>query len=194
MPLTAYAPVGDPDNNHRRHRESRLFSQSILTILTPNNTNLICRVQLKGEGRWVSLSLSLGEFSPAPRFLAISEPFLYEIAGLDETAQTYNLANWQGGVISGARYAFRTLRAPLQQVRLHELRGQLSSGDIGAISSAAAAAVAQLLARQLDFAQDLAGWKIETELSPLGSLREAGAIPQDTSATFTAPSHPAPPA
>ena len=26
MPLTAYAPLGDPDPNHRRHRESRRFS------------------------------------------------------------------------------------------------------------------------------------------------------------------------
>jgi hypothetical protein len=27
MPLTAYAPLGDPDPNHRRHRESRRFSR-----------------------------------------------------------------------------------------------------------------------------------------------------------------------
>jgi len=26
VPLTAYAPVGDRDSNHRRHRESRRFS------------------------------------------------------------------------------------------------------------------------------------------------------------------------
>jgi hypothetical protein len=29
MPLTAYAPVGDPDLNHRRHRESRRFSPDL---------------------------------------------------------------------------------------------------------------------------------------------------------------------
>jgi hypothetical protein len=29
MPLTAYAPVGDPDPSHRRHRESRRFSPSL---------------------------------------------------------------------------------------------------------------------------------------------------------------------
>jgi hypothetical protein len=29
MPLTAYAPVGDPDRNHHRHRESRRFSPDL---------------------------------------------------------------------------------------------------------------------------------------------------------------------
>jgi len=29
MPLTAYAPLGDPDPNHRRHRESRRFSDDL---------------------------------------------------------------------------------------------------------------------------------------------------------------------
>lgn len=29
MPLTAYAPLGDPDPNHRRHRESRRFSRDL---------------------------------------------------------------------------------------------------------------------------------------------------------------------
>jgi hypothetical protein len=29
MPLTAYAPLGDPDPNHRRHRESRRFTNDL---------------------------------------------------------------------------------------------------------------------------------------------------------------------
>ena len=29
MPLTAYAPLGDPAPNHRRHRESRRFSRDL---------------------------------------------------------------------------------------------------------------------------------------------------------------------
>jgi hypothetical protein len=29
MPLTAYAPLGDPDPNHRRHPESRRFSPNL---------------------------------------------------------------------------------------------------------------------------------------------------------------------
>lgn len=30
MPLTAYAPLGDPDPSHRRHRESRPFSRELI--------------------------------------------------------------------------------------------------------------------------------------------------------------------
>jgi hypothetical protein len=30
MPLTAYAPTGDPNPNHRRHRESRRFSSDLM--------------------------------------------------------------------------------------------------------------------------------------------------------------------
>jgi hypothetical protein len=30
MPLTAYAPIGDADPNHRRHRESQQFSSDLL--------------------------------------------------------------------------------------------------------------------------------------------------------------------
>jgi hypothetical protein len=29
MPLTAYAPLGDPDPHHRRHRESRRFAPDL---------------------------------------------------------------------------------------------------------------------------------------------------------------------
>ena len=29
MPLTAYTPLGDPDRNHRRHRESRRFTNDL---------------------------------------------------------------------------------------------------------------------------------------------------------------------
>lgn len=29
MPLTAYAPLGDPASSHRRHRESRRFSRDL---------------------------------------------------------------------------------------------------------------------------------------------------------------------
>jgi hypothetical protein len=29
VPLTAYAPVGDPDINHHQHRESRRFTRDL---------------------------------------------------------------------------------------------------------------------------------------------------------------------
>src|SRR5947209_20472954 len=101
-----------------------------MTPLAATDSRVICRVQLTGEGRWVSLALSLGDLASANRFLVGAERLLYEIAGVDEMARQYGFFNWQGGVISGARYAFRSLKAPIQQVCLHELRGQLGSGDV----------------------------------------------------------------
>jgi hypothetical protein len=137
-----------------------------MTPLAPDEGRLVCRVQLTAEGRWVSIALSLDDLSPVNRFLTISERFSYELAGLDEPAREYTLSNWQGGVISGARYAFRALKAPPRQVRLHELRGQLGSGDVSAVSSAAAVAVARLLDRPAEFPLDLANWNVEVEVWP----------------------------
>jgi hypothetical protein len=131
-----------------------------MTLLATNGRKVIHRIHLAGESRWVSLALSLGELASGSRFLVGAEHLLYEMAGADDAARKYGLSNWQGGVISGARYAFRALKAPVQQVCLHELRGQLSSGDVWAISSAAALAVARLLARP-DVPLDLGGWILE---------------------------------
>jgi hypothetical protein len=135
-----------------------------MTVLATNDNRTICRIQLTGEGRCVSLALSLGEIASTPRFLVISDRFLYDMAAFDEMAREYDLSNWQGGVVSGARYAFRALKAPIQQVCLHELRGQLSSGDVWTVSAAAALAVARLLARTPEFPLDLGGWAMEEEV------------------------------
>jgi hypothetical protein len=135
-----------------------------MTLLGTNDRRVICRIQLTGQGRWVSLALSLGDLASATRFLVGAERLLYEMTGVDQVARKYGLSNWQGGVISGARYTFRALKAPIQQVCLHELRGQLSSGDVWAVSSAAALAVARLLDRPPEFPLDLGGWAMEEEV------------------------------
>jgi len=132
-----------------------------MTLLASDDSKTICRIRLTKEGRWVSLALSLRELGSSARFLVNSEPFLYEMTGIDEEAQNYGLSNWQGGIISGVRYAFRALKASVQQVCLHELRGQLGSGDISAVSSAAAVAVARLLGRPANFPLEFAGWAKE---------------------------------
>jgi hypothetical protein len=134
-----------------------------MTLLAPDDNRLIFRVRLTGEGRWVSLSLSLGEPDASARFLTVAERLWYEMKGLDEAAQKFGLSNWQGGIISGARYAFRALKVSPQQVHVHELRGQLGSGDIGALASAAAVAIARLLGRPAEFPVDLTGWKLDEE-------------------------------
>jgi len=134
-----------------------------MTSASTTEPDLICRVCLTEEARWVSLSLSLGNLDATGRFLTVTEGISCELVGLDELSQGYTLRTWQGGVISGARYAFRALKSPPRQVRLHELSGQLGSGDIWAISSAAVVAVGRLL-DQPDVPVNLGGWKMEAEV------------------------------
>jgi hypothetical protein len=134
--------------------------------IPPPDTGLICRIRLTAEGRWLTLALSLSDLAPTNRFVVFPEGLSHEIRGLDELTQTYGLSNWQGGIISGARYAFRKLKSPPRQVRVHELRGQLGSSDVSALSSATAIAVAHLLARPQEISVDLEGWTIQAELSP----------------------------
>jgi hypothetical protein len=143
-----------------------------MTLLAANGGSAICRIRLTGEGRWVSLALSLGDLAPANQFLVGAERLLYEMAGVDEAARQYAFFNWQGGVISGARYAIRALKAPARQVCLHELRGQLRSGDVWAVSSAAALAVGRLLARA-EVPLDLGGWRMEEEVRRPGAAEGA---------------------
>ena len=131
-----------------------------MTPLAANDGRVICRIQLTGNGRWVSVALALGDAAPANQFLVRADRLLYEMSGIDEAARQYDLSNWQGGIISGARYAFRVAKVPIQQVCLHELCGQLSSGDVAAVSSAAALAVARLIDRP-EVPLNLDGWTVE---------------------------------
>ena len=149
-----------------------------MTLLAVIDRSAICRIRLTGEGRWVCLALSLGDLAPGTRFLVNSERLSYEMAGVDEGTREYGLSNWQGGVISGARYAFRALKAPTRQIILHELSGRLGSGDVGAVSSAAALAVARLLVRSPEFPLDLGGWAIEEEIRSPQSAEDTSRSPE----------------
>jgi hypothetical protein len=152
-----------------------------MTPLASNDSTQTCRVRLAAADRWVSLSLSLADLAADNRFVTFSDTLSYEITGLDDVAQKYGLSNWVGGIISGARYAFRALKAPLRQVRLHELRGRLDSSDVSAVSSAAALAVARLLGRPAEFPLDLAGWTVQEEAlrppSAAGTSPTGGVVP-----------------
>lgn len=133
-----------------------------MTLLAANNTASICRIRLATDERWVRLTLSLGKPDAGNR-LVIADHTPGAVAGHDEPASSYSPATWQGGVISGARYAFRSLAVPFQPIRLHEFSGQLGSDDLWAISAATALGVAQLLNRPATFPLDLQGWVMETE-------------------------------
>jgi len=136
-----------------------------MTTLTANDAGVIWQAQLSGEGRWVRLALSLADLTSANRFFVSAERLLYEMDGADYEAAHYGLPNWQGGIISGARYAFRAAKAPTKQVCLHELRGRLGSGDVWAVSAAASLAVAWLLGGP-KILVDLGGWRVDGERRP----------------------------
>jgi hypothetical protein len=90
-----------------------------------------CRVHLQHDSgeRWASLGLSLRDDVDEGRFLVYSAHFFCEVDGLDEIAASYCLENWESGVISGATFAFRTLKQPLKRLLISELRGRLRSQD-----------------------------------------------------------------
>ena len=47
-----------------------------MTLLTAYDSSVICRIRLTGEGRWVSLALSLGDLDSADRFFVAAERLL----------------------------------------------------------------------------------------------------------------------
>ncbi len=132
-----------------------------MTLSAASDSTPICGVQLRGDGRWVRVALSLNNLAPTNQFLVGAEILRYQVTGADDAARAFGLFTWQGAVISGARYTFRALKSPIQQVRLHELSGELSSGDVWAVSCAAALAVARLLGRPAALPFDLRGWIME---------------------------------
>ena len=127
-------------------------------------SKMLCRIKLSGEDRWISVTLSLDESESNNRFVVSSPRIKDEMERVDDLTRTYSLSNWQGGIISGARYAFRALHVPPQQVCIHEMQERLSSDDIGTLSSATAIAVAKLLSQNAEFKLDLFGWKREAEV------------------------------
>lgn len=137
-----------------------------MTSLAANDTRVIWEALVSrydhppGAGRWVRVGLSLADLTSATRFLVSAERLLYEMEGTDEQSRQYGLHNWQGGVISGARYAFRALKAPTKQICLHKLRGRLGSEDVWAVSAAASLAVSRLLGRP-EVPLDLGGWDVD---------------------------------
>jgi hypothetical protein len=58
-----------------------------MTTLPPDDGRLICRIQLTGEGRCVSLAISLGDLVPAGRFLTISDRLSCDLVGINPAAR-----------------------------------------------------------------------------------------------------------
>ena len=68
------------------------------------------RVQMTHEKRWANVELALMESSPSGKLLRYPEGFACKIEGADELAKTYGLTNWETALMSGAFYAFPSIK------------------------------------------------------------------------------------
>ena len=131
-----------------------------------------CKIHISRDDDWAIAVVSLdGAFTGG----ALVEPvpsFLGGIEGKDEVASSYKVANWLGGLTSGALYAFRALKLPRRRLLLSELAGSLRGSGMQALANGACVGVATLCERDSPIV-DADGWQIECEvLSP--SLPVAG--------------------
>jgi hypothetical protein len=114
----------------------------------------ICR----GEARHrqldlgVKLALSLAANRDERRWLVYPARFAIDLEGADELAATYQLENWESGLISGALFGLRTAGGSPGQFRLlvREFSGRLRSQDLDALAHLAAQCVTALCGQRLD--------------------------------------------
>ena len=116
--------------------------------------------------RWVRLTLSLrppggalGELSHAASFAGGIEP-------RDDLAATYELENWESGLLSGYYFVCRRARRmPPSPLRVSELTGSLAAEDMTGVAHAAAVAAAHLFG--YDPAQvSTPGWTVTAHPAP----------------------------
>ncbi len=77
-----------------------------MTPLATDDRRVICRIQLTGEGRWVSLALSLNDRAPVTQFLVSADDLRYEVAGADEGARVQPIQ------LAGGHHQWREVRLP----------------------------------------------------------------------------------
>lgn len=84
------------------------------------------------------------------------------IEPLDELAETYDLENWESGLLSGYFFACRRAgRMPPPPVRVSELVGSLGSADMQGIVAAATLAAFHLFGIDPRSVPSSADWKVE---------------------------------
>ena len=100
---------------------------------------------IENQERWAQLGFSLLDHFHGGKLLIYPDHFSCQIKGADDLAGTYDLKNWESGVMSGAFYAFRLLNQPRMRILVSEMEGNLRSSDMPALAMASAVAVAELL-------------------------------------------------
>jgi hypothetical protein len=131
----------------------------------PSTSAALCQVHFQRGDHRCLLAFELREPYLGGAWVIDAPGFRLGIESADDLAASYTRRNWESGLISGARYAFRKLNRPLQRLGLHELTGLLGSDDMPALAHAAALGVATLLsaAESLPSPPELEGWSFRAE-------------------------------
>ena len=129
------------------------------------STSAIAQVRLTKGDHKIHLVLSLGEESTAVKIARLALGATFSIQGEDELSAQYKLSNWMSGIISGAHYAFRTLKIPRQEVRIRECSARIDSSEMEALAYASAMAVFKLAGHEM---AGLEGWEWAADTLPDG--------------------------
>jgi hypothetical protein len=116
----------------------------------------------EGSGRWVRLSLSLGEDVPAGRCSFIENDFSCNVRliGTTDAPVADDSKGWVVLVLSGARYVFSYLKIPHKTLIVHQLKGCLDVENTLPIADASAMCLLTLLG--MDASQvHTEGWRQE---------------------------------
>src|SRR5438309_11183753 len=84
-------------------------------------TASVTRVRMAHQERWAQLAFALLDPFDGGKLLIYPEDFSCQIKGADELSATYNLRNWESGVMSGAFYAFRRMKRPRTRILVTEM-------------------------------------------------------------------------
>src|SRR5580704_10973455 len=84
-------------------------------------------VHMKSGEFWLRLSLHIANEHSSGDLVYLADDAVVSIEPADELSSPYRAENWMSGVISGALYAFRTLRIPRKRLCLESLSGRLRS-------------------------------------------------------------------
>jgi hypothetical protein len=92
--------------------------------------------------QWVTVELETRS-ETAGSFVEWCGERSYNIVAVDDSARTYEVQNWESGVVSGSLFFWR--RQAIAGVVLSEVRGQLAGDGIDAIAFATSVAIARSL-------------------------------------------------
>ena len=109
----------------------------------------VAHVRLAKGNHEIHLVVSLGEESNSLKLVRLAPGAAFSIQGEDEMSAQYKISTWMSGLISGARYAFSTLKIPRQEVRIRECSARIDSLDMEALAYASAMAVYKLANREM---------------------------------------------